>query len=227
MAENSIKSMKEIVEEGKRSREASEDPAHLTEVCEHTPRTLCASVAGKPLTNQPMRSHGGNIRPQAEMNQSFIDPDVLAREELLGQQFIIDAAEGMKSAVSGLMAKEIIAKANLVLESAGQVEDKYLVGLPQGAKFTMAKILLNGGVVIEINTDEAADWLKDKEHQRFFEHVFGGLVIAKSWAYNLVAEFLPTYMKDTLKDELCTIEKDSDLLEGTLTGVKWMRNPSN
>jgi len=156
-----------------------------------------------------------------------IRQDVLARNELQQRQIILDGDDGM---VNGkLTPKEMITKANLAIEqiSTEEGEDIYVGGKPQGAQFVAARTLKNGGVLLEMESEEGADWLKDDDIKAKFEKSFPGMVKVKGRNYQVVVQFISTRLKDKLETMLTEIEDENRFPEDTILKARWMRNPSN
>ncbi|KAF8874452.1 hypothetical protein CPB84DRAFT_1667273, partial [Gymnopilus junonius] len=74
-----------------------------------------------------------------------------------------------------------------------------------------ARVLINGGVVLEMETEEAANWLRKAEVRKAFEKNFGGSAVIKDRSYNIVVEYLPASLKETLVGSIKVIENDNNL----------------
>ncbi|KAF8193035.1 hypothetical protein BJ912DRAFT_848515, partial [Pholiota molesta] len=96
---------------------------------------------------------------------------------------------------------------------------------PTGAKFVTAKGLSNGGVLMEMNTEEGIDYLKVPEARRNFEENLGEEVSIKERAYTVLTEFVPTGLRQSLEKMERKIEDDNGLELGDLTRIRWMRDP--
>ena len=82
-------------------------------------------------------------------------------------------------------------KANLLLDRMGvRGSDK-----PMGTKFVAVKKLRNGGMVFEMDSELAADWLK-KDIRGVFAESFRGLAQIKDRSFQAVVQYVPTKMKD-------------------------------
>ena len=83
-----------------------------------------------------------------------------------------------------------------------------------------------GSPILELNSLEAANWLKDPVRKStFFEHL-SGKVHVKERLYHLVVPFLPTSTKTDDPTTLRSIECESDLPEQTIVKLKWIKDPS-
>ena len=84
----------------------------------------------------------------------------------------------------------------------------------------------SGSPILELNSPEAANWLKDPARKStFFEHL-GGKVQVKERLYHMVVPFLPTSTKTDDPATLRSIERESDLPEQTVVKLKWIKDPS-
>lgn len=75
----------------------------------------------------------------------------------------------MKTVANGLTDRELVEKANLALDGMGLMASDKLTG----TKFVAAKKLRNGGMVLKMDSELAADWLKKKDVR--------GLIHRKLW----------------------------------------------
>lgn len=84
----------------------------------------------------------------------------------------------------------------------------------------------SGSPILELNSLEATNWLKDLcRRQAFFDHL-GGKVQVKERLYHLVVPFLPTSTKTDDHETLRSIEHESDIPEKSITKLKWIKDPS-
>jgi hypothetical protein len=89
-------------------------------------------------------------RKDAENKEKKAHHDYMAKEGLRRRKVLIDGIEGVQSAAEGLSLKELVEKANIAL-AAEPFKDPIAVA---------AKVLENGGVVIELESEEDADWVR-------------------------------------------------------------------
>ena len=84
----------------------------------------------------------------------------------------------------------------------------------------------SGSPILELNSLEATNWLKDPSRRSaFFEHL-GGKVQVKERLYHLVVPFLPTSTKTDDPETLRSIKHESDIPEQSITKLKWIKDPS-
>ena len=84
----------------------------------------------------------------------------------------------------------------------------------------------NGNMILELNTSEAANWLKvPARKQTFLEHL-GGKVQIKDRLYHLVVPFLPIAIRADDPETLRNIERENDLATHVVAKLKWIKDPS-
>jgi len=111
-------------------------------------RPSYVSMAAEATTTQTERGH------QATMMKGALQM----------RQILLDGIEGVRTATEGLSERELVEKANLALDGMGIM----VLGKPAGTKFIAAKNLRNGGVVFEMDSEAAANWLKKKDMRGVF-----------------------------------------------------------
>jgi len=172
-------------------------------------------------------TNGNNARGGNEQ----IDYDYKARETLRRKQVLIDGVEGIERATEGLAPKEIVAKANLAIEKMrleeGMEEEVFMNTGEGEVRCVAAKVLKNGGVVLEMATEEVAEWIKGEKGKKAFVESFGASAMLKERAYSIVVEFIPAGCRETLEGSLAEIENENRLPKGTIARVRWMRNPKH
>lgn len=136
----------------------------------HTPNAN--SYAAIVHNNLPPTHHSNITRQRAQRRRILIDSNV-------------DAPLNIKD----LTEAQIVAKANLALEQMADLSQ------PAG-KFTGARILRNGGVIIEVNEESLIEWVQDIEVREAFQNAFdGGQARIKDKLFPVILEFVPTTHK--------------------------------
>ena len=156
-----------------------------------------------------------------------IDHDHAAREALKSKRVLIDGIEGVRSATGGLSPAEIVQKANIALTAARIEMDGSGSEPGSDPKAVAAKVLENGGVVLELDTEKAAAWLLDGEVRKVFERNFGGSAKLVDKSFQVVVCFLPVTLRDTLAESIPIIEEDNCVATGTITKCKWLKAPKH
>ena len=183
------------------------------EGCTNTqPRSYAEAVLVHPIDKT-------TVRQEQELH------DYLIREEIQRRKIIIDGIEGVKSSTEGLTPKQLVEKANMMLQLLEDEGDWDENTKPNGIKFVTAQTLKNGGVLYEMEHEEAATWVRSPGNRARFESLFGGSVKVKARQYQIVVRFVPASAKDALKEVAKDIETDRNLEAGTIEHIKWMRDP--
>lgn len=141
---------------------------------------------------------------------------VLAKSAIASRQILIDKAPGSDTnSMLKLTERELVEKANIAHDRIMAFEK------PDGLNFVGANRLRNGGVVFLLNTERAADWIK--ENTRDFLDGLGGEFIFKNRTYNIIAEFIPVTFDPTLEGELRHVENLSGLREHSFSDAKYLK----
>ena len=88
-----------------------------------------------------------------------------------------------------------------------------------------AKVLENGGVVLELETEEAAAWLLDSGVRKAFESNFGGSARLVDQLFHVVVNFLPVTLRDTLHELIPSIVRNNCITTDTLVKCRWLKAP--
>ena len=88
------------------------------------------------------------------------------------------------------------------------------------------KILSNGGLLLELPSNDAANWVRQNDNRQRFANTTGGKLTIKDRSFNIVVPFTPIWI--ALEDEttLRNMEKDNGLPEGTIASARWIKPPS-
>jgi len=151
--------------------------------------------------------------------------DYLIREEIQRRKIIINRIKGVKSSTEGLTPKQLVEKANMTLQLLEDKGDWDKNTKPNGMKFVTAQTLKNGGVLYEMEHEEAVTWVRSPGNRARFESLFGGSVKVKARQYQIVVRFVPASAKDASKEVAKDIETDRNLEAGTIEHIKWMQDP--
>ena len=164
-------------------------------------------------------------RKDTDKKEERVHQDYMAKEAIRRRRVLVDGIDGVRSSVGGLTPKEIVEKANIALAAAvisteGNGEE------PAGTPVAIAaKILENGGVVIEMDTEDAADWVRTEDGRREFEANFGGSAKVKDQLHQVVVNFLPVTLRDALEDIAPRIEADNTLPSDCIAHCRWLKAP--
>ncbi|KAI1793214.1 hypothetical protein LXA43DRAFT_886116, partial [Ganoderma leucocontextum] len=92
---------------------------------------------------------------------------------------------------------------------------------PEGAKFTAAKVLRNGGTVLELESAEAAEWVR--ENAEGMEKWLGGEAKMKARTMRVVAEFVPVTFNPGDEGLIREVETAAGIREGAILSAAWIK----
>jgi hypothetical protein len=142
----------------------------------------------------------------------------IAKGISMQRQILIDKApDATTNGLSSLTEKELVLKANLAI---GFMEDD---AMPEDTAFVGATKLKNGGALLQLNTNKAADWLRGEKATASFLEQMGGTSTIKSRQWNTIVEFVPITFNPNNLDGLREVEKVSGLPRGTIASAKYFK----
>ena len=212
-AEEIVEAAKKKVDEGGRRSWADQVDEHVQEADMGATRAVPSYA--QMVTTEPRRNTGG----------VKINYDHTVREALKRRRVLIEGVEGIRNAAGGLTPAEIVQKANIALTAARIDTEGWGIETEVDPKAIAAKVLENGGVVLELETEEAAVWVMDAAVRKVFESNFGGSAKLVDKLFSVVACFVPVTFRDTLADTLSKIEDDNNVAKGTIVKCKWLKAP--
>ena len=84
-------------------------------------------------------------------------------------------------------------------------------------------MLRNGGILMELGSDEAVSWFKDEGvRSRFLGKLHPGAFI-KPQAFNVVVQFIPLTFRPERDTDLRELEQVNGLEEGVVTKARWIK----
>lgn len=175
----------------------------------------------------PQENPGINPIPltyAAATAQPHIPPshtNAIVRHEVRLHQIIIQPAPDSVDNFRPLSELELVSKATLAFEAIEKGEHN----APKDLQFVSAKKLAAGSIILDLNSVEAAVWLKRVDVCPLFMQQFSATSVFKEHEFRVLAEFVPvSFAQDVLAALVC-IEKDSGVKPGALVRVKWAKLP--
>lgn len=167
------------------------------------PQTTTFSYAQ--VTGQQLPStHATNITRNSDKRRQFtIQP--ASRDDNLG--------------LDELTELEILTKLKLAYDTMTIGKDT----APRDLKFTSVRRMKKGGILFDINTDEAADWLRVGETQKDFTKHFSATAIVQGYQFRVLAEFVPISFEAESNQAAICIEEANGLPAGTIVEVGWVK----
>ena len=144
----------------------------------------------------------------------------VARGQTKEQQILIEKApDADTNGLSDLSEKELVAKANMT---------RHLMGMeagdaPPNTVFVGAQKLRNGGVLLQLNSVAAADWLRQSKVMKSFLSHLGGTSVLKMRLLNTVMEYIPVSFDPTAFGALEAVEDASGLPRASILSAKFIK----
>ena len=164
-------------------------------------------------------SYAGSVKKKVPV--PAVHAMAVARAELQKKRIRLIKATGMGGdGLGDLTEKQWVEKANMALTLLeGQEEDR-----PTGVNFVgVSKEKENMGVIFELNTKEAAGWLKDKKVMTAFLAKMGSMVDFKMQTYEVVVDYVPVSFDVDQPAEWKRVEQANGLSESAIKEVKWIK----
>jgi hypothetical protein len=155
--------------------------------------------------------------PPAVTSKFTLDPKVLGDMECKARQILIDIfdEEGNNTLTKSLT--ELIVKAN---KAIGKIED---ANKPDKVIVETALQTWKGGLVMTLNSKEAASWLRIPEHEIAFTESFSRGSHIRQWTYNLIVPRVPIIFEPTNKSHLRELEEANNLTDYTICRARWTK----
>jgi hypothetical protein len=205
--------------EGRAERRSWADDMDEEEVRQQTIQGIAKAI---PTYAQALASEW---RKDAEREKEKVHQNYMAREALRRRKVLIDGIDGVQSAAGGLTPKELVEKANIALAAARIETEGNGMEPAKDPTAIAAKVLENGGVVIELESEEGADWVRSEGVREAFEGNFGGSTKVKDQLFQVVASFLPVTLRDELEGAAPRIEIDNALPTDCIAHCRWLKAP--
>lgn len=161
----------------------------------------------------------------ASITQQYIPPvheTAISRGETSDKQLIIQKdPNATDNALNNLTEKDLVAKANTALDLMGTDASNK----PSDTNFVGAKKLRNGNVIYQLNSKEAANWLKQLDTQKAFIANYGGTTNIRNKLYHVIAEFVPTSFDAGTPYAHAKAEKNSSLNPDSIAFSKYIKPP--
>jgi hypothetical protein len=149
-------------------------------------------------------------------NVPFSHPNNLVKAKATAKQILIDTdPQGEKDTLGELTEQELVAKAN---EAISKLEEDHNLA---SIAFIGAKKLANGGIVFDLDTEEAVRWIQ--ANKNVFISKFSGTATIKDRALTVIVEYIPLSHSPEALAEMRRIERDSKLPGGSLLVTHWIK----
>ena len=143
------------------------------------------------------------------------NPHLAAKENIRQRQSLIDIPKG--SSLKNC--------ANSVL--VGKLSEAMGKATAQKHKIRSALKIQNGGILVEMVTDEGAAWLASKVNAEAFLRELGETEASfKTRSYNVIAYYVPLNLDPNSDKDRKEIEELNNMPEGSLTKLRWIKPPT-
>ena len=143
-----------------------------------------------------------------------LDARVRAREGVKARQVLVDALTPSQQLHRAANNTQLVAKANEALHSTE---------CPPSHCFVGTRRLNNGGLLLEMDSEDAASWLSSPVNKANFLGRFAPDATFKSRTYSLVVQFVPLQFRPDSEPELRDIEEANMLPKNAILWAQWIK----
>lgn len=145
---------------------------------------------------------------------------IISRNNDKRRQFTIHPAGPTDDMGLGLLSElEIVAKLQLAFETM-TVEK---VTAPTDIRFTSVRRMKKGGIIFDLNSDAAADWLRDEATQKNFTEHFSATAVVTGYQFRVLVEFVPVSFEADSPYASTQLEEANNLPAGSITDIGWVK----
>ena len=124
--------------------------------------------------------------------------------------------------LTSLTETELVVKAN----TAFDLMDTETEQAPAVFRFVAAKKLARGGVLFNLNSVEAASWIRRPNVREAFMGKFGGMSRMRDIECKVLGEFIPVGFDPDAVGATARIEEDSGLEANSIIRMSWAKAPA-
>ena len=143
-----------------------------------------------------------------------LDARVRGREGIKQRQVLVDAVNMGEHILADLNNTGLVSKANEIIKGVGAVGVRIVVS---------AKWLTNGGILFELNMEEAARWLNEAGNRIQFTGALAPDMRMKTRLFLLVLQFIPLHFGPERENELHNVEEINGLPCGAIDKARWIK----
>lgn len=217
--DNLIKKVKEIGDfvtaaSSKSTKEIKEASDSLIEASSRTATSTQLNYRDAVLSNLRLNDQDYSKQPTAGVRAQ-------AREAIRKRQVLLDHQGQLPT-----QEKDPKETSSEMLDRANQIIKELFPAESTGYSFRNASRLRNGVILLELNNEEAAKWLKTPNIKSRFTAIFDPSLDVKERTYSLIAPFVPLTFDDSKEKDLRETEEVNDLPKGTIIKARWIK-PQN
>jgi hypothetical protein len=152
--------------------------------------------------------------PTAITAAPTLNARVRAREGVKQRQILVDAANAGTQILAEMDNAGLAKRANEILSTIGTEHMHTVVS---------ARRLANGGILFELDSEEAATWINEAQHRIRFTEALAPEARIKTRLFPLVIQFIPLHFGPDKDNELRYIENINRLAHGAIDRAKWLK----
>ncbi|KZP21380.1 hypothetical protein FIBSPDRAFT_730516, partial [Athelia psychrophila] len=80
-----------------------------------------------------------------------------------------------------------------------------------------------GGILFDLNSDEAANWLRDEATQKDFTQHFSATAVVQGYQFRVLAEFVPVSFNPEAAHTIQQLEGANDIPAGSISEIGWVK----
>ncbi|QRV96883.1 hypothetical protein RhiJN_24901 [Ceratobasidium sp. AG-Ba] len=189
-----------------------------------TPAAVGDGNAGEsPSGNDGRRSYAAAVSSALSRQMERLASVVTTRIEKQDRQILLDSDATGGETLRLLPESALVMKAQLALD---QLSQSMKASMPEGTRFRSANVLQNGGIVYEMNSKEAADWVKRPDICAAFADQFGSPVRYRERSFPVVAECVPVSFDTASKHAVSKLEHDNNLPANSIASCRYIVPPA-
>ena len=205
-------------------RAAAQSHSTLTDNLKQTQEKL-DEVSQKMATNvksysQVVSSTPATSSPPLATPVSLSQVQIRNREEIKKRQVLIDFGSTQDLQLDVMDETVLARKANDAVKTtwAATSEPK-----PEIPKIKAAILMRNGGLLLELDSPESANWLLDDSNRtRFLDNIGSGACI-KDRSYQVIVQFAPVQFQPEDKENIRTFETTNGLPANSVLKAEWIK----
>ena len=158
------------------------------------------------------------VHPAPPITHSQIQ--IQNRERIKKRQVLVDFKKTEELQLEDMDEKTITRKA---VDAIHTVYAAAAGPKPLEVKLKSGTLLRNGGLLLELNSDEAASWLKSDEIiASFLENVGSGASV-KNRTYQVIVQFVPVSFDPAAEENIRTYEEHNNIAAGSVAKAEWIK----
>jgi hypothetical protein len=142
------------------------------------------------------------------------------REQIKRRQVLIDFEKTEELQLEVMDEKTITRKAADALRTIFAVATD---PKPAEVKLKSGTLLRNGGLLIELNSNDAACWLKSEGVIDHFLENLGSGASVKNRTYQVIVQFVPISFDPTDDEQIREYESHNNIAEGSIAKAEWIK----